>query len=164
MDEKLQKLLEASKILPDKYNNTVFDNGIIKKETAAMIYEPGEVVAIRAVDKKYKNETFIGILVGQWYGNGADQCKNVIERMLLSRGNPIIYVFKIKTFLRGFESWWGSIPISDLEGKTCSDLLGKYKITQDTINDAAASYLITAFEIEAERFSKLCKENEVNDT
>jgi hypothetical protein len=133
------KLLDAARSLPDKFIGTNFDGGTIRK-VDTHYGKSGDVCTIMPCDPKHGKETFIGVLVGEWFADPESWWYGEYWK----KGNPIIYVFKLKTFVRGCESYWGVIPPSFIEGKTCDQLLDRFKITPDVVKKAIEGYMDAA--------------------
>ena len=87
----------------------------------------GKFVAIRPVQKDFKQKTYLGLYLGD-ISTGAEVLYDPTQNELKvgnSWGNPAIYVFDLKRIIFGYESWWGVIKDED----------DMRKITDADIND-----------------------------
>jgi len=87
----------------------------------------GKFVAIRPVQKDFKQKTYLGLYLGD-ISHGAEILYDPTQNELKvgnSWGNPAIYVFDLKRIIFGYESWWGVIKDED----------DMRKITDADIND-----------------------------
>ena len=82
----------------------------------------GTLVSVRPVDGDGKDETHLGIYLGE-FPVGASLVYNIPTKKLTASGgrsNPAILIPSLKRVVRGYESWWGTIKSTD-EFKKISD-------------------------------------------
>ena len=86
----------------------------------------GSLVKIRPCAKEYKDQTYLGILLGELpIGIYTQKKKDEIKELMFSY-NPAIYVFELKKIIFGLESWWGKIQsvdeINDISDEDISNI------------------------------------------
>ena len=86
----------------------------------------GQLVKIRPCAEEYKDQTYLGILLGELpIGIYTQKKKDEIKELMFSY-NPAIYVFELKKIIFGLESWWGKIQsvdeINDISDEDISNI------------------------------------------
>lgn len=85
----------------------------------------GDMVAIRPCNEKYKDQTYLGVLIGeiaQCVVFGADRDKEMLTYEM-ALYNPAIFVPDLNTVIFGNASWWGRIKdIDQLRSITNEDI------------------------------------------
>lgn len=75
----------------------------------------GDMVAIRPCDEQYKDQTYLGVLIGeiaQCVVFGADRNREMLTYEM-ALYNPAIFVPDLNTVIFGNASWWGRIKDID---------------------------------------------------
>ncbi len=85
----------------------------------------GDMVAIRPCDENYKDQTYLGVLIGeiaQCVVFGIDRDKEMLTYEM-ALYNPAIFVPDLNTVIFGNASWWGRIKdIDQLRSITNEDI------------------------------------------
>lgn len=141
MDPRIKDMMDKAKEIARSFDGTFYKLGIIRNEDA-FFGKVGDLVRIKSVHEGEDHETFFGILVGQEFKDNPKGLEKI-----LGTGNPAIYVFGLDAIRCGYESWWGKIPEKDLEELEYDQLLEKYKVTRETIDNAIFTYITKAMEL-----------------
>lgn len=125
-EKQVEEQIDCSEFASKYIEYPLTINGIKAPEnkgirTDSVFAKCGQLVKVRPCNKKYKNKTYLGILLGEADIGLLVSCDNKTKDLNISRHyNPAIFIPELKDIVYGCGSWWGKIN-SEEELKEISD-------------------------------------------